>query len=260
MDRLIPLGTAGWLPAKGKHTMSLAVEAADNLFLIDLGTGVSRLASPLGEEMLRRHDRVLVLLSHFHLDHLVGVAYLPHFLAGKRVSIWGPGQVLHATPTREILERLLAPPFSSLPLKDFPMDLEVVDLKLGAQMIGGVEVRVAALSHPGGSVGFRLGDAVSYISDTECGSDSLPLVKGCDLLCHEAWVVRRPGARPVGHSEVEQVAELALAAGVQRLGLMHWNPGLDYRAATALLRRAARLFPNTFPLRELVPVPLQSLK
>jgi glyoxylase-like metal-dependent hydrolase (beta-lactamase superfamily II) len=76
--------------------------------LIDAGTGASRLlAEP---ELLDGVDRLHVVLTHFHLDHVAGLFYL----AALEVpfEVWGAGEALEGTSTAELVRRLLESPFA----------------------------------------------------------------------------------------------------------------------------------------------------
>ena len=50
------------------------------------------------------------MLTHFHLDHVVGLAYLPALSLSEPPRVHGPGAWLYSTPTAEILARLIGPP------------------------------------------------------------------------------------------------------------------------------------------------------
>ena len=61
------LGSAGWMPKAGQETSCLLLEAQGQLIMLDAGTGVANLG--LAAKALQRHDRLSILLSHYHLDH-----------------------------------------------------------------------------------------------------------------------------------------------------------------------------------------------
>ena len=77
----------------------------------------------------------------------------------------------------------------------------------------------------------RLGDALAYTTDTVIDPATAEFVRGVDLLLHEVWLsdeeaAREPAGR-TGHSAAGDVADLARAAGVGRLGLVHHHPLRD---------------------------------
>ncbi|MGD2114802.1 MAG: MBL fold metallo-hydrolase, partial [Acidobacteriota bacterium] len=75
--RLIPLGTNGYIPTHGRQTMCFLVRFEDRALLLDAGTGVARLLEPRVRELLEGVEQLDVILSHFHLDHVIGLSYLP---------------------------------------------------------------------------------------------------------------------------------------------------------------------------------------
>src|SRR5215470_8616240 len=98
---LLLLGTAGGIGGPGRATACVLVRRGSQALLLDAGTGLWRLATdPVPLEGVERID---LLLSHFHLDHLAGLAQVPSLPAP--VTIWAPGAWLYDIPS----EQLLAP-------------------------------------------------------------------------------------------------------------------------------------------------------
>ena len=223
--RLVPLGTNGYIPTGGRHTMSFLVLGPEHALLLDAGTGVARFLEPAVRELLRPYSRLEVLLTHYHLDHVVGLVYLIGAWRGRALRIWGPGPPLCDFGPREALARLLDPPLCGVPLAEFPMPLEIVELHEERAEIAGFEVRLRRQQHPGGSVGVRLGDALAYATDTAADPATVELARGVDLLLHEVWKTESETADGPGHSPLGRVAALAREAGVRRLMPVHHFPG-----------------------------------
>ena len=87
------------------------------------------------------------------------------------------------------------------------------------------------LQHPGGALGYRLdwpGRSLAYVTDTTAKADAdyLPHIRGVDVLIHECYFTdeHRDWAAQTGHSCATAVVELARAADVGRLLLVHINP------------------------------------
>jgi ribonuclease BN (tRNA processing enzyme) len=78
------LGSMGWMPSRDQQTACVLVELQDDLVLLDAGTGVANLA--LCTNVLGRHERLHVLLSHYHLDHMAGLMYLKRFTANPSLA------------------------------------------------------------------------------------------------------------------------------------------------------------------------------
>jgi len=253
---LIPLGTSGWMPTSTRETMCFAVETPEELVFFDLGTGVSRLSSQIGRDLLARHQRIIVLLSHYHLDHIAGLVYLPRFFIGKQVIIAGPGLGIYSESVEQILGRLCSRPFFALSPSQFPMQIIYQDLLPGSTRIGNLEVISRLQNHSDPSFGYRVSD-VAYLTDTSCSIESTELCRGCAIMIHEAMMdageyALLPQNVDLAHSAVACVAELARAAGVKMLVLAHVNPVYSVERLAAMHQEATRIFPATVVAEDLV--------
>jgi ribonuclease BN (tRNA processing enzyme) len=224
---LLPLGTNGYFPSEGRQTMCFLLSAPGAALLLDAGSGAARLGESPARERLAAVERVDLLLSHYHLDHVIGISYLPALLAGKRLRIFAPASPLTQAGS-EALDRLIGPPLFPVPLHRWPLPVEVVPYSGPELEIGPFRVRVRAQRHPGGSVGFRIDDSLAYVTDTILDLRTIELARGVGTLLHEVWLDDEEAARTdphtTGHSSVTPVAELAKAAGVGRLVPMHHHP------------------------------------
>ena len=126
-------GVRGSLPTAGAgtnryggNTSCASVRTSDgNLVVLDAGTGIAALGRSLGHE-----DRVDILLTHLHLDHIQGLGFVgPLFDPDTEVHVWGP-----ASPTSSLrvrLTRYLSPPLFPVALRDLPCRLTLHDSTLG---------------------------------------------------------------------------------------------------------------------------------
>lgn len=223
---VIPLGTRGWMPRDGRQTICTFVKLGDTRFLLDCGTGVSRLLEPA----VRTHlgdGAITILFSHYHLDHFAGLVYLPGLLHGCRgpVRLAGPRSGLTTLGLREACERLTSPPLSSQHYSTYPFPLEILEFGPEGIEIDGVTITTSPQVHPGGSVSLRLGNALCYATDLAASTQELPLAQGVELLIHEAWS-KEPQA-PLGcHSGFPEALDRARRAGVPRLMPLHFMPGM----------------------------------
>jgi ribonuclease BN (tRNA processing enzyme) len=255
-NSLIALGTAGWMPTSTRETSCYALETPELVVFFDLGTGISRLASKEGQKMLAGHDQVLVLLSHYHLDHLAGLFYLPRFLEGKQVTIAGPGRQIYGRSAEAILTQLCSRPFFALSLTEFPMKLTFTDLHPGANSILGLDIQTRLQEHPDPSLGFRVLN-VAYVTDTPCAAESISLVEHCSILVHEAMLdaAGAIAAKSLGervHSDAISVAKLATDASVKCLVLTHTNPAYSDSRLAHMLKSAQQIFARTFLASDLM--------
>jgi ribonuclease BN (tRNA processing enzyme) len=239
--RLLPLGTNGYFPAAGRQTMSLLVERAGEALVLDAGSGLARLLEPAVVALLAPAARLDILLTHYHLDHVVGLSFLPGVARERAIRIHAPAPPLtEAGP--EALAALVAPPLFPVPFADWTMPVEIVPFAGPRLGIGSFSIAVRAQRHPGGSAGVRIGDELAYVTDTVRDPATIGFVRGVATLVHEVWLTdeeaARENGRRVGHSAVGEVAELARRARVGRLVPVHHHPR---RSAADLQAMAAEL-------------------
>jgi len=235
------LGSGGFVPTGRRETSSLLLRGADgpdggdaSPVVIDAGTGLRRLVTDRAR-WLGDARRLDVLLSHFHIDHVCGLAYLTELTGdGLEVAIHGPGAALYDTPTAEILSRM----FFSPPLMPVTLDqlgVRVAELAPGELSVGGLAVRARRQDkHPNPTLGFRVGDELVWCTDTEADPGTADFARGARVLGHDAW---GPPVAP-GHTAPEEAGALARDAGVEHLVCIHVPPRADEddlraRAATA---------------------------
>jgi ribonuclease BN (tRNA processing enzyme) len=218
-----------------RATSSLLVIRDHDPVLFDAGTGVSALCRD--PDLIGDATRLAVVLSHFHLDHIAGLTYLPALADRVEVTIWAPGRLLGGDST-EILRSVVGAPFLSVSLTDFA---SIKELSSGSNQVSShaIEVRVQPF-HPGRSVAFRVGDELAYCTDTAPDPDSAAFVRGVSTLVHEAWT---PEVPTEDHSSAASAAKTAADADVDRLVFSHIHPLHD--DPVALLGAARPHFANT---------------
>ena len=190
--------------------------------LIDAGTGVGRLVEQ--PSLLDGIARLDIVLTHFHLDHVAGLAYLPAALAAcEQKIVWGPGQLLYGTSTRALLQTVSHEPFHPVPLEDQAVDVR--DLPDGEIDFGGMRMATRRQDrHSVPSLGLRFEDELAWITDTAYDPDSAAFARGCRVLAHEAWFTTANPRHLEIHSSAAQAAQVAGQAGIDRLLLVHLPP------------------------------------
>lgn len=260
--KLTTLGSMGWIPVRGYHTCCYCLEYKETLIVFDAGTGMARFDEPKGQEILSRYDKILLLLSHYHLDHVAGLIYIPHFFKGKEVHIAGPGESIYGRSAKHILTNLITPPYFGRPLLEFPMKLTCYDLGVGSIKIAGITIDTILQEHSDPSVGIKIDNKVCYLTDTVCTASTADFACNCRLLLHETWFDTQdyreltqqaqssspsPQAQKAlkSHSSVRQVAETALRAPVEQLVLIHLNPSYETKRLLSMERDAREIFLNS---------------
>ena len=252
-------GTRGSLPSPrpqtqryGGNTSCVEVRhpSADSVVVLDAGTGICVLGATLPADV----GRVDVLLSHLHMDHILGLGFFSGlFRPGLEVHIWGPSSP--TLPLRPRLSRYLSPPLFPVRLRDLPCHLVLHDVPLGTFEVPGFSITAALVCHPGPTVGYRLDDgttSLAYISDHEPAlgcrvfpdlpqwMSGLGLAQGADVLIHDTQYSDEEYEDHIGwgHSSVQQTIAFARAAGVPHLVPFHHDPAHDDDMLDAMFERA----------------------
>ncbi|HEU4976107.1 MAG TPA: MBL fold metallo-hydrolase [Baekduia sp.] len=215
------LGSGGFVPTERRETSSLLLlpEDGDTAVVVDAGTGLRRLVTD--PELLQGRSRLEILLSHFHIDHVCGLAYLTE-RSDLEIRVHGPGRALYDTPTDALLARLFSPPIMPIRLGD--IGVEVAELATGAHRLGGLEIAIRRQDrHSNPTLGLRFGDDLAWCTDTEDDEGTVAFARGARVLAHDAW---HPPAAP-GHATPAAAGRVAAAAGVEQLVLIHVPPTAD---------------------------------
>jgi ribonuclease Z len=214
---LLILGAGGFHPNEHRHTACSMIP--DWGVVLDAGSGAFRVRSQLRTQSLD------VLLSHTHLDHVVGLSFLFDLFGdqtAERLTVH-VSKSKHTVLTESLYHRELFPLAPT-----FRLSALTAEFTLSC----GVKVNTFPLDHPGGSVGFRLerdGKSLAYVTDTTAAAEYTEAIRGVDLLLHEAYfsAERAELANVTGHSTVLRAAEVAAAAQVGRLVCIHPDPRCD---------------------------------
>jgi ribonuclease BN (tRNA processing enzyme) len=248
VTEFVVLGSAGWLPQAARMTTCMALSMEESLFLLDAGTGLSRLAFEPFRRLVPPRDRpVHIFLTHFHLDHVVGLSYLPALWSNPTVIHLPPAEVTGVGP--KVFDRLFGGPFNSKPIGDILADISLVMAPLGPAQVEGRTVETRRQDHPGGSVGLRIDDWLAFITDCRPSDASMRLAEGVRILVNEAWTSGKddPGgvrAARDGHSSAAKAAQTAKDAGTGELLLSHLPPA-EEEHLQSILDEARGIFPNT---------------
>jgi len=255
-------GVRGSIPAPGPetnryggNTSCVSVHAADgSLVIVDMGTGLMHLGNALlGGPFGKGQGKAAILLSHSHWDHIQGLGFFaPIFIPGNQFTLYGHAR--SASMLEGILEGQMNPNFSPIyTLKNLGAALEVRAITPGQPFAIG-ELTVTARTNPHGSttaLAFRIeerGRSFVYASDVgypETGptAEVLALYRGANVLLHDTTYTPelQETRRNRGFSSYEEAAAAAVAAGVERLVMFHYDQDLsdtDVDAVKAACRAA----------------------
>lgn len=262
-------GTRGCIPSLepgtaryGGNTACVEVRGSDgSLLVLDAGTGIKRLGANLGSGI----SRVDVLLTHLHMDHILGLGlFSPLDKPDMEVHIWGPPSL--TMDLRSRLARYLSPPIFPIHMRDLRCCLTLHDVvPRGRFDIGGLEITSDLVCHPGPTFGYRItegGRSIAYLPDHEpaLGARHFPedpdwtsgfkLASGVDILIHDAQYSAAEYTNHVGwgHSSLLHALAFAAAAHVGVLVTFHHDPTHCDALLDELLGEARKTSGLTFEL------------
>jgi phosphoribosyl 1,2-cyclic phosphodiesterase len=225
-------------------------EASDHVLILDAGTGIRRLGAVMGNQV----REVDLLLSHLHLDHIIGLGFFaPLFRPDLTLRIWAPGAT---TSVLDRLGRYLSPPLFPIRLRDVGSQLELLVAPDGRFACGEFAIHAEPVIHPDPAVGYRVesdGSSLAYLPDHEPAlSPAFPstvewtsgaaLAEGVDLLVHDAQYTSAEYAERIGwgHSSFDDAVAFADLVRARRLALFHHDPSHDDGAIEAMRQEGER--------------------
>ncbi len=229
--------------------------------ILDAGSGLAELGTATASEP--GPVNLDLLLTHMHYDHICGLPFFaPLFRPNNEIRIWS-GRLEHPAPAAATLRASMTPPLMPDIASQIRAQVAYREFDVGSvlDLGGGVMVRTAMLSHPGGCVAYRIegaGQSVVYATDTAHGEPETDA--SLRALCEGAGPadLRRHADRgrvPAavvgwGHSTWREGVRLAEACGTGPLVLFHHAPFRDDKAVAALAGAAAAIRPGTIAARE----------
>ncbi|NPU86208.1 MAG: MBL fold metallo-hydrolase [Syntrophaceae bacterium] len=238
------LGTNGWYDTETGNTICTLIRTDHWEILLDAGYGIAKADRYLAAEP---ENSTVLLLSHFHLDHVAGLHTLAKFRFPKGLIIAGPDG------SRQTLNVLVNAPFT-IPLADLSYPVDVLELP---DDLGRIPFPLLALPlrHTGITLGFRIeaeGLTVAYCPDTGYCENALSLARGADLLIAECAYRSGQGNEDWPHLNPETAARIALEAGARRLVLVHFEAWTypTFRERDESEAAARRIFAETLAARD----------
>ena len=240
--KLTILGSGTSVPHPERAAPSHWLETSKGSLLLDISADAPH---RMAQERLDWPNLNAIWISHFHLDHMGGLA---PFLFGSR---WAP-QIRSRTKPLQIfgpngLRRIINAVNDSNNYKLFeqPFPVEIVEVGPGTEfeIIPGLIASTFSTPHTEESLALRFKAEDSklfvYTSDTGFSEDLIPFAKDVDLLLMECSYRRNKSIQK--HLELVDAMSLARACAPKRLVLTHLYPEWD---DVDLVAEARQLWPG----------------
>jgi phosphoribosyl 1,2-cyclic phosphodiesterase len=240
-------GCRGSIASPGEHTIRyggnstcLEIRSADGeLFIVDAGSGIRNLGKAL------RHDsdtsQIRFFFTHSHWDHLAGFPFFEPAYSDRFTITFCSGPHAQSSIERYVSRQMEAPffpvEFNQLRAR-FKFCCENPTMESRNCPLGSMQCRAFPISHPNGGHGYKFiegGKTFVFLPDNELGfrheggltrDQYVEICRGADLLLHDAQYTEEEyrRTRGWGHSTYTDAIDLAIEAGVTRLGLFHHDP------------------------------------
>jgi ribonuclease BN (tRNA processing enzyme) len=226
--KLTILGSGTSVPHPERAASSHWLETTKGSLLLDISADAPH---RMAQERLDWPNLDAIWISHFHLDHMGGLA---PFLFGSR---WAPQIQRRTKPLRIFgpngLRRIINAMNDSNHYKlfeqVFPVEIVEVEPASEFEIIPGLTARTFSTPHTEESLALHLKAEDSklfvYTSDTGFSEDLIPFAKDVDLLLMECSYRKNKSVQK--HLELVEAMSLARECAPKRLVLTHLYPEWD---------------------------------
>jgi len=152
----------------GGNTPCVEINVDDHVLICDAGTGII----PLGNKLVadRKYDRLLILLSHFHWDHISGLPFFtPAFISKYNINFFGPGNSKEIV--KKYIDNQMKAPYFPVGTEEWMANITYIDPKQKKIKHGPIEITYYSAHHPGITYGYNIqakNKTIIYIPDNEC--------------------------------------------------------------------------------------------
>lgn len=235
------LGTNGWYDTDTGNTTCVLIETNSEFIIFDAGNGFSKI-----DRYINGLKPVYLFLSHFHLDHIIGLHILNKFRFKQSMNIYGPAGL------KRMFAMVINKPYS-IPISSLKYNIKLIEIGRGTKFP--VATQYANLKHSSLCYGYRLTleeKVVTFCTDTGTCKNLSLLAKHADLLLLECSLKSGRQSHKWPHLNPEMAASVAKAAGAKRLGLIHFDAYAYQSIPERIFARncARNIFKNTFVAKD----------
>ena len=210
------LGTNGWYDTATGNTICTLIEANDYFIILDAGNGLYKI-----DKYIKKEKPIYLFLSHFHLEHIIGLHILNKFNFKQGINICGQ------KGTKDILNTIINKPFT-IPFEKLPFPIKIYELPERINELPFL-VKSKFLVHSSPCLGYRFElerKIIAYCPDTGICENAIELAKNADLLISECSLKSGQHYENWPHLNPEEAAKIAKEAKVKKLVLTHFDANI----------------------------------
>ncbi len=206
------LGTNGWYDTETGNTLCVLIETKEAYLIFDAGGGFYKI-----DQYIKRDKPVYLFLSHFHLDHVIGLHTLNKFDFKRGLEVYGPSGL------KKLFREVINAPYS-MPVSRLNTRIRLHEINGRTRLPLGIEYK--KLRHSAICYGYRIasqGKVAAFCTDTGLCENLAFLAKGADLFITECSYKSGEEDTKWPHLNPEQAAKTAKLAGSRRMILVHFD-------------------------------------
>jgi ribonuclease BN (tRNA processing enzyme) len=235
------LGTNGWYDTGLGNTLSILLDTDEAYIVFDAGGGFYKL-----DKYIKKDKPIIILLSHFHLDHIIGLHALAKFNFKQGMKVFGPRGI------KRLFKLIVNSPYS-MPVNKLKTKLSINEFSNNLKLP--VDIKSRRLFHSSICYGYRVsaeGKSVVFCTDTgPCRNLDL-LAKGADVLITESSLPAGKIDNSWPHLNPQQAARIANQAKVKKLFLAHFDAGVYLTKNDKIMaqKSARKIFTDTWAAKD----------
>lgn len=230
------LGTSGWYDSANGNTLCVLIETKKEYIILDAGNGIYKL-----DRYINKPKPIYLFISHFHLDHVIGLHILAKFNFRQGIRIYGPRGL------KKLFSDIIKHPYT-VPIARLKTKIKIKELLKKCRLP--LSVAFAKLRHPSLCYGYRFfleNRTVAFCTDTGVCRNLYRLAKNADLFIAECSYKAGQEDKKWPHLNPESAARVASEAGAKKLALVHFDSGLylSLKERKSAEKEARSIFKNT---------------